>query len=92
MQEIAPYNIAVTDTQKWVDTVTCWLLECRSYSFKLLTVSLNFTAMFNKTTCLQYNVVLIFICAVTSGMLQFVLGAETVTCRPRYVCGISERW
>jgi len=27
MQEIAPYNIAVTDTQKWVDTVTCWLLE-----------------------------------------------------------------
>jgi len=48
MQEIAPYNIAVTDTQKWVDTVTCWLLEYRSYSFKLLTVSLHFTAMFNK--------------------------------------------
>jgi len=23
MQEIAPYNIAVTDTQKLVDTVTC---------------------------------------------------------------------
>jgi len=48
MQEIAPYNIAVTDTQKLVDTVTCWLLEYRSYSFKLLMVSLHFTAMFNK--------------------------------------------
>ena len=34
MQEIAPYNMAVTDTQKWVDTVACWLTEYRSYSFK----------------------------------------------------------
>jgi len=48
MQEIAPYNISVTDTQKWVDMVTYWLLEYRSYIFKLLMVSLHFTAMFNK--------------------------------------------
>jgi len=47
MQEIASYNVAATDTQKWHDTVTCWLFEYRSYSFKLLTVSLHFTATFN---------------------------------------------
>jgi len=50
MQEIAPCNIAVTDTQKWVDTVTCLFTEYRSYSFKLLTVSFHFTAMFNTQT------------------------------------------
>jgi len=50
MQEVALCNIAATDTQKWVDTVTCWLFESRSYSFKLLTVSLHFTTMLN-TQC-----------------------------------------
>jgi hypothetical protein len=47
MQEIAPNNMAVTDTQKLVDKVAFWLIEYRSYSSKLLTVSLHFTAMFN---------------------------------------------
>jgi len=47
MQEIASYNIVVTDIQTRVDTVTCSLIEYRSYSFKLLTSSLHFTAMFN---------------------------------------------
>jgi hypothetical protein len=47
MQEIAPNNMAVTDTQKLFDTIACWLIEYRSYSSKLLKVSLHFTAMFN---------------------------------------------
>jgi len=31
MQEVALCNIAATDTQKWVDTVTCWLFESRTH-------------------------------------------------------------
>jgi len=31
-------------------------------------------------------------CAVISGIFQFVLGAETVTCRHQYVGRFSELW
>jgi len=49
MQEIAPYNIAVTGTQKRLHV---HLLNIAA-SFKLHTVSFHFTAMFNtQTTCI----------------------------------------